>query len=529
MAGEGTNTIGHVRDGAQYITLTPFTSAGKAFEAGGDVQSIMERFVPSSLEPYPVPGDSNFREAGFVRIATVAEAVARESVTSVMSPKKLNDLKLAISPPPANSYGFPRLVSAGDLDRDYATSDGEKTIPWSRLWDLRGTRPAITDDSGNDSGIGGTPSLAGFTRLANTSESLTYATNLSISPRNTWALVNQEILTRWNDALETDTGIIRGIAPGDARKADVSIGLTNRGLDYMRATPSIKSPFYLPDNNVDREDPLADQTAITPGTISTIQATDTMYGFASLAPTLDTRTDTTVTAAQGVELDKLLGVNGGRITGVLRADELRATYVVAEREYLPGGGYHYVNRKYDKLVFPNAQLDSDIGLEGRPVGSLYMTTNSHNPSSVFGGSWVKIQGRTPLGAGTGAVSYGSSRPTDRRSFQSGHTGGDVRVRVTESQIPSHKHAGWGETYSSRNTNECIRWNYKPGPYGGYRQCLQYKTEGVWRWGQQGGRNHIGMGRTDHDNYLYYNEPVGGGQSHENMQPYYVVNIWRRTR
>lgn len=529
MAGEGTNMFRHIGDDAEFINLAPFSDPGKAFQAGGNIQSLMERFVPSALEPYPTPPNADFRTEGYVKIATTAEAVGREVVTAVMSPKKLNDVEVGISPPPAGSYGFPQLTSNADLDRDYATSDNTKTIPWSRLWDMRTVRAAQTDDSGNDQGIGGTPSLSGFTRFATSTESLAFASSLVISPRNTYALINQEILARWNNASETDTGTVRTFGPGDARKADTSIILSNKGLEYMRATTTVKAPFYIPANNVDRDGPLADQVAITPGTIDLIQATPTQYGFAKLAGTLDTSTTNAVTAAQGVELNKLLGTDGGRITGTLRADQLRTRYTINQREYVPGGGYHYVNRSYDQLVFPSAQLDAKIGLEGRPVGSMYMTTASHNPADVFGGTWVKIQGRTLLGAGTGTVNYGSSRPLDVRSFQAGRSSGFVTVVLNESHLPSHKHAGWGETYSVRNTNDCIRWQYIPGPYGGQQKCLQYRTEGVWRWGVYGGRNHVGMGRTDHDNYLYYNEPRGGNQPHENMQPYYVVNIWRRTR
>lgn len=61
-----------------------------------------------------------------------------------------------------------------------------------------------------------------------------------------------------------------------------------------------------------------------------------------------------------------------------------------------------------------------------PVGSIYMTTSSANPGTIFGGTWQKIQNRFLLGSGP--------------SRAAGETGGASTYTLTVSNMPSHNHA-----------------------------------------------------------------------------------------
>ena len=64
-----------------------------------------------------------------------------------------------------------------------------------------------------------------------------------------------------------------------------------------------------------------------------------------------------------------------------------------------------------------------------PVGSIYMSVNSTDPSALFGGVWERIaQGRTLIGQGT-----------SDKSFSAGATGGASTHKLTTSEIPSHQH------------------------------------------------------------------------------------------
>ena len=85
-----------------------------------------------------------------------------------------------------------------------------------------------------------------------------------------------------------------------------------------------------------------------------------------------------------------------------------------------------------------------------PVGSIYMTMNSQNPSTLFGGEWVAWgEGRVPVGAGTGRDINGVSK-----TFVNGATGGEYNHTLSNEEMPKHNHTGvWTEVDSSIVTGE----------------------------------------------------------------------------
>ena len=118
-----------------------------------------------------------------------------------------------------------------------------------------------------------------------------------------------------------------------------------------------------------------------------------------------------------------------------------------------------------------------------PIGSIYMNTNNVNPQSIFGGVWQKIEGRFLLGSSD--------------DYTLGLLGGEATHTLTVNEMPSHNHkqtvtaarSGSGTTYVSWNAN-----------------------------------NLFGNKDTDARNTLN----TGGGKAHNNMPPYIVVNMWKRT-
>lgn len=118
-----------------------------------------------------------------------------------------------------------------------------------------------------------------------------------------------------------------------------------------------------------------------------------------------------------------------------------------------------------------------------PVGAIYMSTKSTSPASMFGGTWEQIKDRFLLAAGT--------------SYTEGSTGGAKTVTLTVDQIPSHAH------------------NFYCGPIN--TQAATTDSGGIWPPAYDGAKTNDAV-----------IAPAGGGKSHNNMPPYLVIYIWKRT-
>lgn len=126
-----------------------------------------------------------------------------------------------------------------------------------------------------------------------------------------------------------------------------------------------------------------------------------------------------------------------------------------------------------------------------PVGSVYMSANDTDPAVIFGGVWEKIQNKFLLSAG--------------ESYELGSTGGQAQVTLKTEQIPGHTH----------DVND-----YSYGRWGvgitGYNDSVGYNAPSI--------RGLAGAGTGG----ILKAASTGGGQAHENMPPYLVVNMWKRT-
>lgn len=66
-----------------------------------------------------------------------------------------------------------------------------------------------------------------------------------------------------------------------------------------------------------------------------------------------------------------------------------------------------------------------------PVGSIYFSVSSTNPSSIFGGTWTQLTGRF-LYMSTSSLATGGA---------SSHAHSTNATTLTVNQMPSHNHAG----------------------------------------------------------------------------------------
>ena len=126
-----------------------------------------------------------------------------------------------------------------------------------------------------------------------------------------------------------------------------------------------------------------------------------------------------------------------------------------------------------------------------PVGSIYMSMNAISPSSFFGGTWVKIEGCFLLGSSS--------------SYSLGATGGEATHVLTTNEMPSHSHTA--TFYNDDFSN------------GGDSQSSDKKKQSPGLTYDVGWKNGA---------WQYSSNATGGGAAHNNMPPYLVVNIWKRT-
>lgn len=153
-----------------------------------------------------------------------------------------------------------------------------------------------------------------------------------------------------------------------------------------------------------------------------------------------------------------------------------------------------------------------------PVGSVYISTNSANPSLLFGGTWRQIgQGRTLIGVG----SIEENTTTDHGTV----TAGSFTPAVNErGGTLSHRHymhgldadgprAAIGATDASPN-----RIGYKavePSAFGP-GSTDAYVVQGT---NVTGGTSHT---------FSHYTPVYGYTQGSSGMEPYLAVYIWERT-
>lgn len=135
-----------------------------------------------------------------------------------------------------------------------------------------------------------------------------------------------------------------------------------------------------------------------------------------------------------------------------------------------------------------------------PVGSIYLSINAINPKTLFGGTWEKIEGKFLLGSSS--------------SYSLSNTGGSATVTLTENQMPSHighmlsNFASSGYTDRGGDTNSYYLNSTSVAGFSKYENRP---------WKVESG-NEIVMAGTSR----------GGGQAHNNMPPYLVVSMWKRT-
>lgn len=177
---------------------------------------------------------------------------------------------------------------------------------------------------------------------------------------------------------------------------------------------------------------------------------------------------------------------------VVVTDELSSvTFTDTFSSGTPNIAYHKkgisIMGKYDVEVGGLAQVNGNP-LAYYPIGSIYMSVNNTDPSTLFGGTWVSWgAGRVPVGVDTSDNDFSTVEKT----------GGEKKHTLTVNEMPSHYH---GLNTVINGTN--------PGDSAPYR----IQTD-KYQWGGTG----VYTGT----------DSSGSSQPHNNMQPYITCYMWKR--
>lgn len=140
-----------------------------------------------------------------------------------------------------------------------------------------------------------------------------------------------------------------------------------------------------------------------------------------------------------------------------------------------------------------------------PVGSVYITVSDEEPETLFPGTyWERIAGKFLLASSDGLYAVGA-------------TGGEASVILTTSEMPAHSHTGTtlgdgthSHTFPGRSSN---------GSSGPSAESFASSDDARTLYTNSDGYHTHG----------FTTNSAGGGAAHNNMPPYLVVNMWKRTQ
>lgn len=210
------------------------------------------------------------------------------------------------------------------------------------------------------------------------------------------------------------------------------------------------------------------------------------------------------------------------------------------------------------------KLAADVFMAVFPVGSIYMSVNSTDPSILFPGTeWSQIQGQFLLGAGTTPNTQNTYTVNTSVDISGGNA--SYTFTLTEDNLPEHTHdynittdakniSIGGFSYSGTtdgvNLSHEHEWDLPYYDYGLVGSgdtaiALPYgatSTQTFFTTSSLGTHSHTFSGTTGSKSYNVGGQTAtgtvssGGGVSQEDIQsitvptmpPYFVVYIWRRT-
>lgn len=151
-----------------------------------------------------------------------------------------------------------------------------------------------------------------------------------------------------------------------------------------------------------------------------------------------------------------------------------------------------------------------------PVGSIYMSFSPTDPSTLFGGTWLKLENKFLLGSGTRNVNV---------------TGGEENHTLTVNEMPVHTHSQNAHNHAPKENSSYSGLTFLVGVQNASFTSSNYYSLSTLKTGK------ASIVYTTHAsgllnpnvtaNSIATNNNTGGGKTHNNMPPYVVVHMWRR--
>lgn len=224
------------------------------------------------------------------------------------------------------------------------------------------------------------------------------------------------------------------------------------------------------------------------------------------ANTANTKADTAISTAnaaqaKALEVESLLA-DGGTIVKINNVAQTTINFSSDPQTQID-----------NKLTNNETSIKASVLSLAYPVGSIYLSVNSTNPGTLFGGTWQQLTDRFLLGAGN--------------TYTNGNTGGEASHTLTTNEIPSHTHtlgtaSGSFEIAASGNamplTNNYsgfVTFAAQTGGNSSYPNT--YSRDDA----SKANRSKVTL------NHTHTIANSGSGQAHNNMPPYLVVYMWKR--
>lgn len=187
---------------------------------------------------------------------------------------------------------------------------------------------------------------------------------------------------------------------------------------------------------------------------------------------------------------------GATTTAAGTAGLVKAPEITDREKFLKGNGEWAEVPKLTKLDL----LDMIY-----PVGSIYMSVNSSNPGSLFGGTWEKMPAGRVL-IPEGESSWGTT-------YTAGSQGGEATHTLTVDELPSHSHGISISTSGAHSHTYPVGWNDGDAP-----TATDAAYDASWTKSTSSSGNHTHSATISN---------TGASKAHNVIQPYFVAYIWKR--